>query len=262
MMRHKRVVARATRKQRALRTHLRDHDARAPCWSRRDKCIPELNEHRVKYARIAVLAVGLLFPFAARAAGAWGRHDWGWFAYQDSNLLEALGLLAVNSITWAFILLFSVPMRAPQFVLAPALGGFGYIWWINSTRELNESFAAMDLIVAPIDALPFIIVGGALGVLGDYLVRTKRLEIRDDRVPYIGVFALALLLLLACGEILHACNWRGRMPTALWLGVLPVGAATLAVCCVGSLFAMRRRPLQRKWAAMGLVVAGAVLAIT
>jgi hypothetical protein len=115
-------------------------------------------------ARIIVVLVGLLLPYAARLprGGEW-LHQ-----YTDISLAGWLFFGAFNAIAWGAILAVSLLYRRPVSLLAPSLSGFGFLAWAHYSLDLAaDAQAAIALLFIPILALAPILVGAVIGYFLD-----------------------------------------------------------------------------------------------
>jgi len=118
----------------------------------------------MRKARILVVLVGLLLPYAARLPrGAEWLHQ-----YTDVSLGGWLFFGAFTAIAWGAILAVSFLYRQPVSLLVPSLLGFGFLAWAHYTLDLAaDAQAAIALIFIPIVALAPILVGAAIGYFLD-----------------------------------------------------------------------------------------------
>ena len=116
----------------------------------------------MKTARIWVIGVGVVLPYAARLPGL-VEHGFLWLAaylYPTSSLF----LQALNAISWGAMLLVSLSYRHPHAMWFPAVPGFGFLAWAHGTLDLAaDAQAAIALLIFPFLSLPFIAVGGLIG---------------------------------------------------------------------------------------------------
>ena len=124
----------------------------------------------MRKARIIVVLVGLLLPYAARLPrGA----EW-LYQYTDTGLGGWLLFGALNAIAWGAILAVSFLYRRPVSLLVPSLLGFGFLAWAHYSLDLAaDAQAAIALIFIPICALAPILAGAAIGY---FLERRSRLQ--------------------------------------------------------------------------------------
>lgn len=115
-------------------------------------------------ARIIIVLVGLLLPYAARLprGAAWLQQ------YTDHGLGAWLFLGVCNAIAWGAILATSLLYRRPASLLAPSLFGFGFLAWAHCSLDLTaDAQAAVALIFIPIFALAPILFGAVIGYFLD-----------------------------------------------------------------------------------------------
>ncbi len=115
-------------------------------------------------ARLAIVLIGILLPYAARLPGgiAWLQQ------YTDAGLNGFLFLSAFNAIAWGALLAISFLYRHALSMAVPAVLGFGFLAWAHCTLDLNsDAQAAVGLVFIPIYALLPIVVGGVAGYLLD-----------------------------------------------------------------------------------------------
>jgi hypothetical protein len=122
----------------------------------------------MRKARIIVVLVGLLLPYAVRLPrGAEWLHQ-----YTDISLGGWLFFVAFNAIAWGAILAVSFLYRRPVSLLAPSLFGFGFLAWAHYSLDLAaDAQAAIALVIIPFFALVPIFVGAAIGYLLDWRLR-------------------------------------------------------------------------------------------
>ena len=121
-------------------------------------------------ARIAIVLIGILLPYAARLPGgiAWLQQ------YTDAGLNGFLFLSAFNAIAWGAILAISFLYRHALPMAVPALLGFGFLAWAHYTLDLaSDAQAAVGLVFIPIYALLPIVVGGVAGYIADRRLRRR-----------------------------------------------------------------------------------------
>ncbi len=119
-------------------------------------------------ARFAVVAVGIVLPYAARLPRGveWLQQ------YTNTGLAGWLLFEAFNAIAWGTIFAISFTYRRPASLIAPCLIGFGFLAWAHSTLDLSvDAQAAIALIFIPIYALLPIAIGGAIGYIVDRRLR-------------------------------------------------------------------------------------------
>ena len=118
----------------------------------------------LRNARILVVLVGLVLPYAARLPRGL---DW----LRQYTEVEPAGWLffgAFNAIAWLAILGATFLYRRPASVLAPAVAGFGFLAWVHATLDLaSDAQAAVALVFIPLYALVPIAVGAVVGLVLD-----------------------------------------------------------------------------------------------
>ena len=118
----------------------------------------------MRNARIVVVVIGVLLPFAARLPGGL---DW-----MGQYLQGGVGLLlfvsGFNAIAWGAIIVCSLAYKRPASLVLPALFGFAFLAWGHYQVDLRaDAQASLALIFLPIYALLPIAIGGVLGYLLD-----------------------------------------------------------------------------------------------
>lgn len=114
----------------------------------------------MREARIIVVVVGVLLPYAARLprGAEWLQQ------YTDTGLAGSLLFGAFNAIALGAILAVSLPYRRPLSLLAPFLAGFELLAWAHYSLDLAaDAQAAIALIFVPFVALAPVLVGAASG---------------------------------------------------------------------------------------------------
>jgi hypothetical protein len=124
----------------------------------------------MRSARVAVVIVGILVPYAVRLLPGGG----GVGPYVQQGLSAILFLGAFNVIAWGSIVACSILYRHPAALLGPALLGFGYVGWGHYTLDLSAGAqAGVAVVFIPVYALPYIAVGAVLGYLFDWWWRPR-----------------------------------------------------------------------------------------
>ncbi len=121
-------------------------------------------------ARLAIVLIGILLPYAARLPGgiAWLKQ------YTDAGLSGFLFLSAFNAIAWGAILALSFLYRRALSMAVPAVLGFGFLAWAHATLDLaSDAQAPIGLVFIPIYALLPILVGGVAGYVLDRRLRRR-----------------------------------------------------------------------------------------
>lgn len=115
-------------------------------------------------ARILVILVGLVLPYAARVP-----RGLQWLEqYTQAGLGAWLFLSAFNAIAWVALLAVSLTYQRPSSLLAPSLLGFGFLAWAHYSLDLAaDAQAAIALVFIPIYALGPLLVGAAIGFVLD-----------------------------------------------------------------------------------------------
>ncbi|MEB2185436.1 hypothetical protein VDS18_05890 [Xanthomonas campestris pv. campestris] len=125
---------------------------------------------RMRTARLLVVLVGVLLPYAARlpAGMSWLRQ------YSETSLGGWLFFGAFNAIAWGALLAISFAYRRPVALLLPCIFGFGPLAWAHNTLDLRaDAQSAVALVFIPIYALLPIAIGGVLGYLLDRRLRAQ-----------------------------------------------------------------------------------------
>jgi len=114
--------------------------------------------------RIAIVAVGVVLPYAARLPGALtSGPDWLW-SYFGDGLGAVLFFGAFNAICWGAILAASYTYRNPHAVWFPAVLGFVFSAFMHVSLDLSaDAQAAIALALIPILSLPLVFVGWLVG---------------------------------------------------------------------------------------------------
>lgn len=125
----------------------------------------------MRKARVIVMLVGILLPYAARLP-----HGLGWLRqYTDNGLGAGLFLGAFNAIAWGAIIAVSLLYKRPSSVWAPALLGFGFLAFAHYSLDLAaDAQAAIALVFIPIYALVPIVIGAIIGYFMDRAGRVPR----------------------------------------------------------------------------------------
>ncbi|MFO3706717.1 hypothetical protein ACI6Q5_17475 [Xanthomonas codiaei] len=119
-------------------------------------------------ARVLLVLIGLVLPYAARLPGGM---DW-LGQYTDTGVGGWLLLGGFNAIAWGALLGISFLYRRPIALLVPCLIGFGALAWAHASLDLRaDAQSALALIFIPIYALLPIAIGGVLGYLLDRRLR-------------------------------------------------------------------------------------------
>ena len=114
----------------------------------------------MRKARLIVMLVGMLLPYAARLP-----HGIGWLAqYTDNGIGAWLFMGAFNAIPWGAIIAVSFLYKRPSSLWAPALLGFGFLAFAHYSLDLAaDAQAAVALVFIPIYALVPIAIGAIVG---------------------------------------------------------------------------------------------------
>lgn len=122
----------------------------------------------MRKARLIVMLVGILLPYAARLP-----HGIGWLAqYTDTGIGAWLFLGAFNAIAWGAIIAVSLLYKRPSSLWAPALLGFGFLAFAHYSLDLAaDAQAAVALVFIPIYALVPIAIGAIVGYFMDRSAR-------------------------------------------------------------------------------------------
>ncbi len=164
---------------------------------------------RMSKARLLIVLVGVVLPYAARIPGmitqglGWFTSYWnGWHAFLFFGLF--------NAVCWGSILLATLTYRDVRSVWYPAVIGFAMPAWWHATLDLSSSStSAIGLMFIPIMALPYVGVGWLVGLAFDRLVFKH--PTADSNVDS-GQFRLRSLMIVTaaiaavCG--LFAYEWR------------------------------------------------------
>lgn len=122
----------------------------------------------MRKARVIVMLVGILLPYAARVP-----HGIGWLAqYTHNGIGAALFLSAFNAIAWGAIIAVSLLYKRASSLWAPALLGFGFLAFAHYSLDLAaDAQAAIALVFIPIYALVPIAIGAIIGYFMDRAAR-------------------------------------------------------------------------------------------
>lgn len=115
-------------------------------------------------ARIAIVILGILFPYIARLPGgtAWVSHYTG----QGVGAFILLG--AFNAIAWGSMIALSFLYQRRASLLFPCVAGFAFLAWAHYNLDLAaDAQAAVALVFIPVFALLPIAVGGIIGYFFD-----------------------------------------------------------------------------------------------
>lgn len=113
-------------------------------------------------ARIAIVFVGVLLPYAARIPLGvdWVRQ------YTSGGLGGFVLLQAFNAIAWGSLLALTSVIRRPAWLLIPCLAGFCFLAWAHAGLDLAaDAQAAIALVFIPIYALAPIGIGGLVAAV-------------------------------------------------------------------------------------------------
>lgn len=122
----------------------------------------------MRKARVIVMLVGILLPYAARLP-----RGIGWLGqYTDTGIGGGLFLSAFNAIAWGAIIAASLLYKRASSVWAPALLGFGFLAFAHYSLDLAaDAQAALGLVFIPIYALAPIAIGAIVGYFMDRSAR-------------------------------------------------------------------------------------------
>lgn len=119
-------------------------------------------------ARLIVILVGVLLPYAARLPRG---VDW-LQQYTDAGIGGWLFLAGFNVIAWGAMVAVSFLYKRPLSVWAPALLGFGFLAFAHYSLDLaSDAQAAIALAFIPIYALVPIAIGAVVGYFMDRAMR-------------------------------------------------------------------------------------------
>jgi hypothetical protein len=119
----------------------------------------------MRFARFAIIIVGILLPYAARLLPGSGGNVW---SYVQDGVFGILLLQAFNVIAWGSIWACSVLYRHPAALLGPSILGFGYVGWGHYVLDFSaDAQAAVGIAVIPLYALPYIAAGAVGGYVFD-----------------------------------------------------------------------------------------------
>lgn len=119
-------------------------------------------------ARLTVILVGILLPYAARLPRG---VDW-LQQYTNNGIGGWLFLAGFNAIAWGAIVAVSFLYKRPSSVWAPALLGFGFLAFAHYSLDLAaDAQAAVALAFIPIYALVPIALGAIVGYFMDRATR-------------------------------------------------------------------------------------------
>lgn len=122
----------------------------------------------MRKARLLVMLVGILLPYAARLP-----RGIGWLQqYTDNGIGAGLFLGAFNTIAWGAIIAVSFLYKRPSSLWAPVLLGFGFLAFAHYSLDLAaDAQAAIALVFIPIYALVPIAIGAIVGYFMDRSAR-------------------------------------------------------------------------------------------
>jgi hypothetical protein len=122
----------------------------------------------VRIARLLIVIVGVLLPFAARIPGAFVYGpDW-LTSYLSGGLSAVLFISAFNCVCWVAILLATSKYKHVGSVWFPATAGFLLPLAAHASLDLSsDSTAAIALIFIPFASLPLVLIGWLLGLWFD-----------------------------------------------------------------------------------------------
>jgi hypothetical protein len=126
---------------------------------------------RMSKARLLIVLVGVVLPFAARIPGMITQGV-NWFTSYWTGWHSFLFFGTFNSICWGSILLATLTYRDVRSVWFPALIGFAMPAYWHATLDIASSnfFSAIKLSTIPFLSLPYVGVGWLVGLAFDRLV--------------------------------------------------------------------------------------------
>jgi hypothetical protein len=115
-------------------------------------------------ARVLIVIVGILLPFAARIPG--GRP---WLGQYTDGGIDGVGMIqAWNAMAWGSLLVLSFVGSRPATLLVPCVLGFGYLAWAHGTLDLAaDAQAGIGVVFIPIYACVLIAIGAIVGSVID-----------------------------------------------------------------------------------------------
>jgi hypothetical protein len=124
----------------------------------------------MRKARLIVMLVGILLPYAARLP-----RGLQWLGqYTGESIGAWLFLGAFNAIAWGAIIAASFLYKRPSSLWAPALLGFGFLAFAHYSLDLAaDAQAAVALVFIPIYALVPIALGAVIGFFVDRTMRRQ-----------------------------------------------------------------------------------------
>ncbi|KRB05108.1 hypothetical protein [Lysobacter sp. Root690] len=122
----------------------------------------------MRKARLLVMLVGILLPYAARVP-----RGIGWLQqYTDNGIGAWLFMGAFNAIAWGAIIAVSFLYKRPSSLWAPVLLGFGFLAFAHYSLDLAaDAQAAIALVFIPLYALVPIAIGAIVGYFMDRSAR-------------------------------------------------------------------------------------------
>lgn len=125
-------------------------------------------------ARLLIVIVGILLPYAARVPGI-ALKGAEWFtSYLPDTLAAFMFFSAWNAVSWGSILAVTFAYRNPRSAWFPAVLGFASLIYGHATLDLSsDAQAAIGLIFIPIYSLPLVLIGWLIGFIFDRTVFRK-----------------------------------------------------------------------------------------
>lgn len=153
-------------------------------------------------ARWLIVLVGILLPYATRIVGI-PAHGLSWFTSYVNTWQAVVFFGSFNAICWVSILIATLPYRDVRSVWFPALLGFGSLAAGHAMIDLSaDAQAAIGLIFIPIYSLPFVFVGGLIGLAFDrFVFKETAVEAArtDDKFSLRSLFIITTLVAIALG---------------------------------------------------------------
>lgn len=115
-------------------------------------------------ARVSIIVLGILIPFLARLPGGveWLKQS------TEGSLDGILFISAFNAPVWLGLFALTFVYQRPTSFLIPCILAFGFLAWAHFSMDLaSDSQAAIGLVFIPVLAVPFLVVGGAIGYMVD-----------------------------------------------------------------------------------------------
>lgn len=166
---------------------------------------------RMTLARWLIVLVGILLPYAARIPGIYS-HGLSWLTSYVGGWQAVVFFGSFNAICWVSILIATIPYRDVRSVWFPSLLGFGALAVGHAVIDLSaDAQAAIGLIFIPIYSLPFVFVGGLIGLAFDRCVfRETAAEAArtDDKFSLRTLFIITTLVAIALGLLAGFRQYR------------------------------------------------------